>query len=68
MPYQTGLLVAVCRNACCSGSLRIGGGHQGLGIGFVEDGLDDLLFLGTEDLGQAVVELGLFLLEAWRGY
>jgi hypothetical protein len=29
----------------------------------VEDTLDDLLLLGAENLGQALVELGLLLLE-----
>jgi hypothetical protein len=30
----------------------------------VEDTLDDLLLFGAEDLGQALVELGLLLLKA----
>jgi hypothetical protein len=61
-------LLAVGRDARCSGGLGVGGGKQRLGLGFVEDGLDDPLLLGAEDLGQAVVELGLFLLQACGGW
>lgn len=41
----------------------IGSSRQCLGIGLVEDALDDLLLLRTENLGQAFVELRLFLLK-----
>lgn len=57
------LLVAIGRNARGSGCFCVGSGDHCLRVGFVEDGLDDLLLLGSEDLGQAVVELGLLLLE-----
>jgi len=67
MRHQTGLLVAVRWDARCSSSLRIGGGSHRLDVGFLEDGLDDMLLFRAENLGQAVVELWLFLLEAWRG-
>jgi hypothetical protein len=60
-------LLAVRRDARCSGSLGVGGGDHRLGISFVEDGLDDLLFLGAENFGQVVIELRLLLLETWRG-
>lgn len=65
MRHQTGLLVAVRWDArCSSSSLRIGGSSHRLDVGFLEDGLDDMLLLRAENLGQAVVELWLFLLEA----
>lgn len=60
---MAGLLVAIGRDARCSGCLCVGSSDHCLCIGFVEDRLDDLLLLGTEDLGQAVIELGLLLLE-----
>lgn len=56
------LLVAVL-HARCSGGLCVGSGDHGLGVGFVEDTLDDLLLFGAEHLGQALVKLGLLLLE-----
>lgn len=36
-------------------------------VGLVNDGLHDLLFLGAEDFGQSVVELGLALLHSCGG-
>lgn len=59
------LLVAVGLHARCSGGFCVGSGDHGLGVGFVEDALNDLLLLGTENLGQTLVQLGLFLLKAW---
>lgn len=59
------LLVAVGLHARCSGGFCVGSGDHGLGVGFVEDALNDLLLFGTENLGQTLVQLGLFLLEAW---
>lgn len=58
------LLIAVL-HARCSGGLGVGGGDHGLGVGFVENALDNLLLFRAKDLGQALVELGLFLLKAW---
>ena len=48
--------------------LRRGGSCDGLscnnvGVSLYDDGLNDLLFVGVEDLGKILVELGLFLLE-----
>ena len=57
------LLVAVGLHARCGG-FGVGGGDHGLGVSLVEDTLDDLLLFGTEDLSQALVELGLLLLKA----
>ena len=34
-----------------------------IGVSLYDDGLNDLLFVGGEDLGKILVELGLFLLE-----
>lgn len=65
--HLAGLLVAIGLHARCSGSFRIGGRDHRLGVGFVENGLDDLLLVRAENLGQAVVELGLLLLEIWNG-
>lgn len=65
--HHAGLLVAVGLHARGSGSFRVGGRDHRLGVGFVENGLDDLLLVGAENLGQAVVELGLLLLEIWNG-
>lgn len=62
-----GLLVAIGLHARCGGCFRIGSGDHRLRIGFVEDGLDDLLLLRAENLGQAIVELRLLLLEVWCG-
>lgn len=61
------LLVAIGLHARCCGCFRIGCGDHRLCIRFVESGLDDLLFLRAEDLGQALVQLRLFLLEVWCG-
>lgn len=58
------LLVAVGLHARCGSGFCVGGGDHGLGIGFVEDALYDLLLFVTKNLGQTLVELGLFLLEA----
>lgn len=44
-----------------SGGFLTGG--QGLGVGLVEHGLDDLLLFRVQNLGQFLVELRLFLLE-----
>jgi hypothetical protein len=57
-------LVAVSLHARCGGGFCVGGGSHGLGVSLVEDTLDDLLLFGAEDLGQALVELGLLLLKA----
>lgn len=46
-----------------SNSFRIGSGSHCLGVGLVEDTLDDLLLLGSENFGQTFIELGLFLLK-----
>lgn len=61
-----GLLVAIGRYACSSSCFSVCRSCHSLRIGFVDDPLDDLLFLGSEHFGQAVVELGLFLLEVCR--
>lgn len=58
------LLVAVGLHARCGGGFCVGSGNHGLGVGFVKDALNDLLLFGTENLGQTLVELGLFLLKA----
>lgn len=60
---MAGLLVAIGRDARGCGCFCVGSSDHGLCVGFVEDGLDDLLLLRAQDLGQAVVELGLLLLE-----
>ena len=48
--------------------LRGGSSCDGLscnnvGVSLYDHGLNDLLFVGVEDLGKILVELGLFLLE-----
>lgn len=60
------LLVAVGLHARRGGGICVGSGDHGLGVGFVEDALNDLLLFGTENLGQTLVQLGLFLLKAWN--
>lgn len=59
------LLVAVGLHARCSGGFCVSSSDHGLGVGFVEDALNDLLLLRTENLGQTLVQLGLFLLKVW---
>jgi len=55
-PVSTvGLLVAVGLHARCSGGFGVGSSGQCLGVSLVENGLDNLLLLGTEDLGQTVI-------------
>lgn len=53
------LLVAVGLHACGSGGLGVGSSSQRLGVSLVEHPLEDLLLLGAENLGQALVELRL---------
>ena len=60
-PAWTGLLAIGAHSG--GNGLRIGSSSQSLSISLVEDALDDLLLLGSENLGQAVIELRLLLLE-----
>ena len=62
------LLVAVGLHArsSSSSSLCVLLGEDGLLVSLVEDALDDLLLIGAENLGQALVQLGLLGLKVYR--
>lgn len=59
---MAGLLAAIglqCGRGFCAGSR--------LGIGLVEDGLDNLLLVRAKNLDKVLVELRLFWLEVYEG-
>ena len=60
------LLVAIGLHARGSSGLCVLLGEDGLLVSLVEDALDDLLLIGAENLGQALVQLGLLGLKVNR--